>query len=232
MKLNFSKRKSGAMTAFEVLVVVVCLTVLAALLLARVADQNRWQNRARRINCVSNLRQVNIAFQVWATDNNNKYPMAVSVTNGGGRELFEAGNVGSFLHAVFVSNDVSAIFVSNDVSAAKILVCPADQNRTYATNWNDLDRSHISFFFGADARNDTNPNQVFNGDDNLVVGSMLVKSGMLELSTNTPVTWSETRHVHVGNVGFADGSVLQEPPNGLQQALQSTGLATNRIVIP
>jgi hypothetical protein len=215
-----SRQRNGAMTAFEVLVVV-CLLFLAALLLTRSADQNKWQNRARRINCVSNLRQVNIAFRIWAGDNNNQFPMAVSVTNGGGREFFESGNIGALLQ-----------LTSNEMSTTKIFVCPADQNRNYATNWNDLDRSHISFFFGADATNDSNPNFFLDGDDNLIVASLPVNSGVSELSSNTVVTWSEMRHMHVGNVGFGDGSVMMEPPNGLQQAFERTGLATNRIVIP
>lgn len=212
------------MTVFEVLVVVVCVLILAAVFLTLFAGQNAPDNRARRawrINCVSNLRQVNIALRIWEGDNNDQYPMAVSVTNGGGREYFESGNVGAFLQAV-----------SNDLTTTKILVCPADQNRTYAANWNDLDRSHISYFFGADATNENDPKLVLDGDDNLIVGGMPVKSGMLELSTNTPVSWSGERHVHVGNVGFADGSVAEELPNGLAEAFRRTGLATNRIVIP
>ena len=45
------------------------------------------KRRVSRISCWSNLRQVNIAFQIWAEDNKNRYPMAVSVTNGGAMEL-------------------------------------------------------------------------------------------------------------------------------------------------
>jgi len=53
-------------------------------------------NRSRRIPrlaCVNNLRQIGIAYRLWEGDNNGKYPMAVSVTNGGAMELVVTGNI-------------------------------------------------------------------------------------------------------------------------------------------
>jgi prepilin-type processing-associated H-X9-DG protein len=147
--------------------------------------------------------------------------MSVSVTNGGAMELIETGNLVACLQ-----------LVSNEMSTTKILVCPADPERTFATNFDVLDSSNVSYFVGADASNDADPNMVLDGDDNLVIGGMPVKSGMLDLRSNAPVFWSEARHVRVGNIGFADGSVLETATKGLQQAFQKTGLTTNRIVIP
>jgi competence protein ComGC len=90
MKLSFSDQKRYATTLFEALMVVACLLILAALLLPMLALSN---HRSARVNCVNNLKQVNLAFRIWEGDNTNQYPMAVSVTNGGAMELIETGNV-------------------------------------------------------------------------------------------------------------------------------------------
>jgi prepilin-type processing-associated H-X9-DG protein len=217
MKLQTQNRRKRAMTILDVLVVLVCILILAIILLPMLSTAKRRGGP----NCASNLKQISLAFQIWAADNNNKYPMSVSVTNGGAMELIETGNLVACLQ-----------LVSNEMSTTKILVCPADPERTFATNFDVLDSSNVSYFVGADASNDADPNMVLDGDDNLVIGGMPVKSGMLDLRSNAPVFWSEARHVRVGNIGFADGSVLETATKGLQQAFQKTGLTTNRIVIP
>lgn len=162
--------------------------------------------------------------------------MAVSVTNGGGMELIKTGNLVSCFQAT-----------SNEMSTTKILVCPDDPNRTYATNWNDFDSSHVSYFLSADVSNEDNPNMVLDGDDNLKFNGSPVKSGLLNLSSNSLVAWTPGRHsdtfrshfwsfpktIYWGNIGMADGSVsLGQSSTDLQQLFKRTGLATNRIVIP
>ncbi len=215
-----------------VVCVFVCVVLLAALLLPYfVATKPARQ----RINCVSNLRQINIAFQIWAGDNGNQYPMAVSVTNGGAMELVDAGKLTQCLQ-----------LATNEMSSPKMFVCPNDPARTFATNWNDLNRWHVSYFLSADASDGTNSKMILGGDDNVAIGGTPVASGLVNISPNLPVSWSGTRHSAIyrlhfwsfpkrygcGNLIFADGSIGHVSANGLQQAFQRTGLATNRIVIP
>lgn len=206
------------MTAFEVLAVVAWLLMLMALLLPWLARQKR---STRRSVCVSNLMQVNLAFRIWEGDNSNLYPMVVSVTNGGEMESIQAGNLRDFLPVL-----------SNELTTTKILVCPEDSARTPAPNWYALSRSHISYFFSADASNDDNPDVVVDGDDNLIINRLPAGSGLMELSSNSSISWTGPRHGYGGNVGFADGRVMMEPSNGLQLVFQKTGLVTNRIVMP
>jgi hypothetical protein len=222
MKLRIEKQRLRAMTAFEVLVVVVCVLILAVLLLRSLIT---YETPAYRINCVSNLKQINLTFRIWEGDNNNQYPMSMSVTNGGGKELIEAGDVGGFLRVAF-SNDWA-----NGLITARILVCPADHSRTIATKWNDLNGSHISYFFSPDASKQY-PRMILDGDDNLVVDGTPVKSGLIKFPPNAPIAWSGTRHRFCGNIGFVDGSVVEESTIGLEKAFLRTGLATSRIAIP
>jgi prepilin-type N-terminal cleavage/methylation domain-containing protein/prepilin-type processing-associated H-X9-DG protein len=219
MQPRFGNESRRALTFIEVLVVIALLAVLAVMILPGVEPAPRT---AQRVNCVNNLKQVNLALRIWEEDNNNEYPMQVAVTNGGGKEWMIAGDVADCFRVV-----------SNELSTARILICPADTDHTIATNFDsDFNNSHISYFFGVDVTNDNNPRMVLDGDDNLAINGTVVKSGVFDLSTNAAASWTAARHRHVGNIGFADGSVLEESSNGLQEALIQTGLATSRIAIP
>jgi hypothetical protein len=219
MKPGFQKRRDRALTLPEVLVIVAILVILAANLLLTMA---RHKAIHMGINCVGNLKQVDLSFLIWAGDNNNKYPMAIPVAEGGAKELIVTGDVAGCL-----------MVMTNELSTPKILICPLDRVRTVATNFGDsFNNSHISYFLGVDVTNESNPNFVLTGDDNFAINGASIKSGVAELSTNVPVSWGTDRHIHVGNLGFADGSVSEFSISGLQNALQNTGLATNRLAIP
>jgi prepilin-type processing-associated H-X9-DG protein len=231
MKLRFSHQRNQALTRTEAIVVIATLAVLFVLLLPALIPV--LHNGRQRINCVSNLKQIGIAYRLWEGDNNDKYPMAVSVTNGGAMELIATGNVAACFQVM-----------SNELSTPKVLLCPEDTRRVRATNFSTLNSSNISYFVGLDAA-ETKPQMFLSGDDNFAIGGVPVKSGVLELSTNTPVTWTSLRHVaynshfwtaarhkFVGNIGMADGSAQQFTTDGLQKALQQTGVATNRLVLP
>jgi hypothetical protein len=103
------------------------------------------------------------------------------------------------------------------------------QTRSFA----GLASSNISYFVGVDVTNDTNPLMIISGDANFEIGGVLVKSGLLEFSTNAPIAWTATRHITYGNIGLADGSVQQVTSSRFRQwLLPQTGLATNRLAIP
>jgi len=67
------------------------------------------------------------------------------------------------------------------------------------------------------------------GDDNFEIDGVPVKSGLINLTPNQPISWSSTRHKLVGNVAVTDGSVQQLCTKGLRDCVT---LATNRIAIP
>jgi len=62
-----------AFTLIELLVVIAIIAILAAILLPVLASA---QERGRRIYCVNNLKQIAVAANVYANDNNNFVPIA------------------------------------------------------------------------------------------------------------------------------------------------------------
>jgi len=217
------------MTLIEVVVVIIVLAVVAAIVLPAFRAAH---SPTQPINCVNNLKEIGLADRIWAGDNNDKYPMEISVTNGGTMELAATGDVIATFQAI-----------SNELSTPKVLICPEDQGKIFATNFTtDFNNSPVSYFVGLDADQD-HPQMLLSGDDNLAIDGVPVKSGLAQFSTNADVAWTSGRHISykehfwtpthgLGNIGLADGSVQQDTSIGLQQAFKQTGLATNRLAIP
>jgi prepilin-type N-terminal cleavage/methylation domain-containing protein len=216
MKLNPANSRRG-MTLMEVSVVFAVIVLLAAMLLPAIHSA---QQKARRIHCNNWLMQMSLALKTWAVDHSDKYPMQLSVTNGGAMELAKAGDVVKTFQVI-----------SNELTTPRILICPADRKRIAAGSFAGLQKENVSYFFNLDP-SESFPSAPLVGDDNLAIAGVPVSSGILNLSSNASVEWTKERHYQQGNVALADGSIQDYSNARFQSDLANAGLATNRLVIP
>jgi competence protein ComGC len=206
-------------TLIESLIMIAVLMItLFAFILPRMA---RAKVSPQYVRCQNQLKWVALSFRQWALDNNDKYPMQVSIRNGGAREWTEQGFAGPVFQVM-----------SNELYSPRLLLCPHDPVRTNFTGltWN-LGSSNLSYFVAPDA-DETQPQMILIGDSDLEMGGGSMQSGLMSLLTNSPVGWSAARHNRQGNLGLSDGSVQVYTTAGLRAALTNTGNWENRIVVP
>ncbi len=221
--------RHAAFTWIEMMVVIVCVVLLALIVVPPLSHPTA---KISRISCVNNLKNIGLAWRIYATDNNGIYPWQTAATN---RSVFGPTNYATVPGAALVpAQGVGAVFafVTNEFSTPKILLCPADGKR-FQLKTNSFaflmapaqavvrDRA-ISYFIGTSASGEQ-PQSILGGDRNLAGGPFsadpkrppsqvalrIPYATATNLAAMNSAVWTQDIHQGAGNLLLGDASVQQ-----------------------
>jgi len=185
---------AGGFTLIELLVVIAIIVILAAMLLPVL---NRGKMRAKQIQCVNNLREMGLAFNVFAHDHESRFPMQVATNAGGAMEYVQRGYLTSgefyFTFRIFQS-------ISNELVTAKHLACASD-TRVETNTFADIHNANLSYFVGVNAQPGAST-MILAGDRN-IAPEMMPPVTIYHLF-NTYLEWNREIHRFKGNLLFGD----------------------------
>lgn len=186
------------------------------------------KEKARRAQCISNLKQVVLAMHEFSFDH-EAYPWRLPPMDGGSQTMTQAAK--------------SFQVMSNYLTTPELLVCPSDQ-RQRIDSIVLVKNTNVSYFVGIEAH-ENQPNILIAGDRSIEGGrpkrncpvaevyNVATEFSKLEIPN---AGWSKAAHRRQGNIALGDGSAHQVPAPELRDALLGSGddqgSFNNHILLP
>jgi prepilin-type N-terminal cleavage/methylation domain-containing protein/prepilin-type processing-associated H-X9-DG protein len=148
MIMNTEPKLYRAFTLIELLVVIAIIAILAALLLPALT---KAKARAQSTYCLNNLKQLQFGWELYETDNNDRFPLNISRNvNGRPQSVSNSWVLGNTQYDLDTTNIASGSLYSYVNSTAAYL-CPADRAMTRASAASPHTRSYsVEGWLGSD----------------------------------------------------------------------------------
>jgi len=207
-----TRRPAGAFTLIELLVVIAIIAILAAMLLPALS---RAKDQAYRVACLNNLKQLQLCWQNYTHDFDDRLPLNNAVASGSVGESWIIGNAKTDNTSSNIQ--VGVLFRYNQSVA--IYKCPADKSvvtgsslprfRSYSMcDWINGDDFWVSFRATKTAElQRPGPSRVWifahEAEESIDNGSF----GVFPPGSWKWVNWPTAQHGRSGTFSFADGHV-------------------------
>ena len=203
------------MTRLEVLCVLVVVVILASMIIPAGHDREK----VNAIRCRVNLKNIGIAYRIFAEDNAGLFPFHVSTNQSGSLEL---------------TNDIAAQFraLSNELATPKIVLCPSLAAKVIAaTNWAGLDAKRVGYFLNLSVSSKLT-NSALSGDIGFTINRKAMISGVNEISAANAIVYPKEIHGGAGNIVTAGGHTARLKDGEWHEYLRASQATTNLFLLP
>lgn len=154
----------SAFTRLELIVVIVLTIILGLVIASLFLPRRRVHSSANRISCLNNLKEIYIAYRLWAADNGDRTPAEQTVAKGGWGDFLTNADQGARCWTNY------AIMQSELAQEPRLVNCPSDERRAATSFTNNWDNTNVSYFVGVSA-NEAHPQSLISGDRNVGAGT-------------------------------------------------------------